>query len=353
MYYNWKRNKYISKDLSGVYYHSKTKTLIYHEPDELSPEYNIKDGTKLIGQDAFYMAENLQKIILPRSIQKIDSCAFFQCSSLKTIELNEGLTRIGDFAFQGCESLEIIKIPSTVNHLGTGIFKECSNLKCILIHPDNCYFQADNTFIYTKDKTRIVAYLKSEKSKTLVIPEGIEIISDAVFNGAKFNFIEIPSTIRKLGKAPFSNCTKLLALKVDDKNSYYQIIKDALVFKPNQLIAYPAGMSKTSYEIPENINCVGNRAFYNCIEIETLTLPESLEVIEESAFCFCDKLKDVNLPFKLRKIGKNAFSNTGNINFRIDEHHPHFRIIDGDIFEKRDDVYVKFLSSEDRIERPF
>ena len=60
----------------------------------------IPGGIMEIGNFAFYQCENLQKVILPESVTKIDWGAFWQCSSLETLTTQGNLTEIGESAFR-------------------------------------------------------------------------------------------------------------------------------------------------------------------------------------------------------------------------------------------------------------
>ncbi len=53
---------------------------------------------------------------------------------------------------------------------------------------------------------------------------------------------------------------------------------------------------------------IGEEAFYNTSEIETVELPKSLKYIGKSAFSFCSELKLSSLPESVIHIGSRAFS---------------------------------------------
>lgn len=55
------------------------------------------------------------------------------------------------------------------------------------------------------------------------------------------------------------------------------------------------------------VTAVGERAFYTCYSLESVTLPESVTAIGAYAFMSCNKLASVNLPDGLTAIGTYAF----------------------------------------------
>ena len=52
---------------------------------------------------------------------------------------------------------------------------------------------------------------------------------------------------------------------------------------------------------------IGERAFYDCYNITSVTLPEGLTTISAGAFMYCSKLTTINMPRSLTCIGDSAF----------------------------------------------
>lgn len=59
--------------------------------------------------------------------------------------------------------------------------------------------------------------------------------------------------------------------------------------------------------IPENIESIGEAAFYGLKNYTGITLPESVTTIEKDAFRNCENLTIVDLPMKLSYVGETAF----------------------------------------------
>lgn len=75
---------------------------------------------------------------------------------------------------------------------------------------------------------------------------------------------------------------------------------------PNWFMRYSDVL--TSLEIPDNIKQIGNHAFANNSNLETVILPTSLEKIDERAFLECYKLKTCVIPPNIEYIGDAAFA---------------------------------------------
>jgi len=76
----------------------------------------------------------------------------------------------------------------------------------------------------------------------------------------------------------------------------------------NRFIGYKAyyRSSITTVEIPSNTTTIGPYAFYDCFNLENLTMPESIVLIGDNAFNSCYLMPSVDLSL-VRYIGENAF----------------------------------------------
>ena len=89
------------EDEFGVKYSKDWKRLL-KAPGKLKGEYHIREGVKVIGDNAFYNLNSLTNINIPNSVTNIGDEAFHGCESLKSINIPNSVTNIGDEAFHGC-----------------------------------------------------------------------------------------------------------------------------------------------------------------------------------------------------------------------------------------------------------
>ena len=85
------------------------------------------------------------------------------------------------------------------------------------------------------------------------------------------------------------------------------------------------------------IKRIGNSAFNNCRNLQSVNFPEGLEIIEGNAFSGCNSLTSVSIPKTLESIGWSAFSgcmNLSNVTFQYDKEYNKYKklIIEGDAF---------------------
>ncbi len=104
-------NQYFSSSDGVLYNKAKTKLIKYGGCN--SNEYSVPDGVVEIGGYAFDYCDNLKKVSLPDSIEKINVHAF-SGTALSSINLPENITYIGEYAFDGCSNLVSINLPTNL-----------------------------------------------------------------------------------------------------------------------------------------------------------------------------------------------------------------------------------------------
>lgn len=119
-------------DEFGVKYSKDWKRLL-RAPVLFEGKYSIRDGVKVIGNNAFKRCEFLTNINIPNSVTNIGYEAFDCCVSLTSINIPDSVTNIGNKAFSSCVSLTSINIPDSVTNIGNEAFWGCESLTSINI----------------------------------------------------------------------------------------------------------------------------------------------------------------------------------------------------------------------------
>lgn len=196
----------------------------------------VPDSVTEIGEVAFEFCYNLKQLKLsnnltvlreqtfgscgmtemeiPASVKIIENTALGWNKNLEKLILHDGLEEIFDFSllFTYTTKLQEIQLPKTVKKINSGIFRKNTNLKNIEVDTENPYFCTIDGSLYSKDKKRLIAICPNTK-KSFVVPNGVEIIEDYVFEG--FNELEeiiFPETLKEIGYRCFENCKKLKEL---------------------------------------------------------------------------------------------------------------------------------------------
>lgn len=88
----------------------------------------IPGTVKVIPDNAFYNAWQIEEVIIEDGVTSIGSNAFYDCQSLEKITIPEGVTSIGSKAFFRCIHLKKITIPKSVISIPQDVFDGCREL---------------------------------------------------------------------------------------------------------------------------------------------------------------------------------------------------------------------------------
>ena len=242
------------------------------------------------------------------------------------------VTSIDNRAFYLCNSLISIIIPDSVEKISVNPFAYCRTLKSIFVSSEHPYFFAIDGVLFRKADSCLISYPKGREYTTYNIPQGITAIESSAFYDCKFltrvtipdsvtsigdcafslcdslTSITIPDSVEQIGTNPFTVCSALKSISVSPEHPYFATIDGVLFRKADKaLISYPAGISSSTYTIPQGITAIGDSAFYYCDSLTSVSIPDSVTAIGDSAFSYCDSLTSVSIPDSVTAIGDEAF----------------------------------------------
>ncbi|MFR7814740.1 MAG: leucine-rich repeat domain-containing protein [Lachnospiraceae bacterium] len=220
------------------------------------------------------------------------------------------VTSIDNRAFYLCNSLISIIIPDSVAKISVNPFAYCSTLKSIFVSSEHPYFFAIDGVLFRKADSCLISYPKGREYTTYNIPQGITAIESSAFYDCKFlTRVTIPDSVEQIGTNPFTVCSALKSISVSPEHPYFATIDGVLFRKADKaLISYPAGISSSTYTIPQGITAIGDSAFYYCDSLTSVSIPDSVTSIGDNAFYFCESLTSVTIPDSVTAIGDSAFS---------------------------------------------
>ena len=194
------------------------------------------------------------------------------------VNLPKNLIKLPIGVFAGCTQLTSIDIPSNVKEIG-GYYDYWDDIRS-----GQFYLLKEGTF---------------EGCSSLVsvnISEGPSSIGPNTFKGCtNLSFVDIPESVTLIQEGAFEGCQSLKSINLPN------------TFETNFNVDKRSGYSNKRFGI-------GNRLFYNCSNLTSITLPECVDTIGENAFYGCDNLNFVKVkrqePFS---IDENTFPTRANI----------------------------------------
>ena len=241
-----------------------------------------------IGNSPFYL--NKDSIEISDGVTSIGMSVFDSCSSLTSIEIPVGVTRLKDFVFYGCSSLTSITIPEGLTSIDGGAFQNCSSLTSIG--------------------------------------------SSAFESCSSLTSIAILAGVTSIGESAFKDCSNLNTIycyknSTADKYTDYPSIAKKVYLDDATTTAFTFNSSTgtiTGYSgsekvvnIPSNIGgvyvkAIGENAFKNNTDIETVIIPEGVNSIEDFAFYKCTGLKYISIPESVTSVSEDGFYRCGALN---------------------------------------
>ena len=297
-------------------------------PRELREGYSVKEGTRIICNNAFAGC-SLSNIAIPDSVTAIGDSAFSDCSSLSNIVIPDSVTAIGDSAFSDCSSLSNIVIPDSVTAIGDSAFSGCSSLSNIVI-PDSVTAIGDFAFsdcsslpniVIPNSVTRIGDYAFSFCSSlpNIVIPNSVTSIGDYAFEYcSSLSNIVIPDSVTDIGDYAFEYCSSLPNIVIpnsvtsigDYAFEYCRSLSNIVI--PNSVtaigdFAFSCCRSLSNIVIPNSVTAIGDFAFSGCSSLSNIVIPDSVTAIGDFAFSGCSSLSNIVIPDSVTAIGYGAF----------------------------------------------
>jgi len=265
-----------------------------------------------IGDEAF-RATKLTSVSIPSTVKYIGEMAFAQ-TPLSSITLPSALESIGAIAFWEAE-LTSITIPSSVKYIDVGSFEYCKDLKEILVEDGNADYTSIDGILYSKDMTALLAYPGGKTGSEFTVESSVDSLAGYAFWGNNYlKSLTIETNVVKLDGFGGGACDNLESLTVRDDNPNYTTIDGVLYNKDTtELLLYPTGKSGYSFTAPSTVRKIKDGAFYECKNLNAITMQDGLTVIQENAFIYCDSLRSVVIPSTAKQIISHGFYECNNL----------------------------------------
>jgi len=162
-------------------------------------------------------------------------------------------------AFDNCNGLKAISIPRYMVSIDTNL-ASCESLRTISVNVNNTAYGSNGTVLFAKSKGTIVWTSPTLlTSKEIIIPEGVKVIDDDLFEGYQnLQFLTFPDSLTTVGNRAFAS----------------------------------SGLS-SGVILPDNVTSIGNFAFADCKDMLSIYIPNSVSSIGKGAFDGCTSLTGI------------------------------------------------------------
>ena len=265
--------------------------------------------------------EIITDVVIPESIDTIQSSAFYNCSDIRSLTLHDDITDIFGNPFLGCDSIQSITI------ITSSIEKYCQN--------------ALNYKLYNgglpHSKRKII--INGQEVTSLVIPESVNVIDrHSFYNCTALTSLALPKSIEWIKGSAFYGCENLEAI-YQTSSTPPSVSSDAFSSLP---VCYVPYGSLTAYEksnwaaqvrkfveepingykifytssngkivSPSITNAFNTTIFSNVYENGQgiITFDGPVHTIKTGAFLNCSTLTSITIPFSIEHIEDRAFAN--------------------------------------------
>lgn len=177
--------------VDGVVF-NKDRTFLNVFPAGRIGTYEVPEGCKIIGEDAFAQT-SLSKLVISDSVEEIGSPNFLICPNLTSVSLGRNVSGYG----------------VTGEHYQNGLtgFKKATALQSYQVSSENPYLIVEEGLLYSKNK-EIIYDCPKAKIGEVVIPNDVTTIENGAFcNCYSIDKIVVPKTVTNIKEYAFDgNC---------------------------------------------------------------------------------------------------------------------------------------------------
>ena len=164
-----------------------------------------------------------------------------------------------------------------------------------------------------RNGTKIIsnyAFVRSTNLESVTLNNDLEKINSQAFWHTKLKNIYIPASVTYIDPIAFY-MLDLESFVIDPANKNY-ISDNRFVYNKNKTEIIMYYKAESSVVIPEGVEKISNKAFYNKNMIKNITIPDSVKEIGNS-FNYCYALTSITIPNSVETINSFCFNFCNNL----------------------------------------
>ena len=310
---------------------------------------NIPSQVKIIDAGAFQKCGGLTRIELGNNIEKIGENAFAE-SGLTEVTIPENLKYIGGYSFHFCYNLKTVNynainaenisaaenilttpcfdmfvenlmIGENVKKIDEGLFYSIG-IKSVRI-PNSVEMIGDSAFSWNTNLTTVtggenlkeigdLAFLNCINLNSFNFEKNLKKIGYSAFSYTGLEEITLNQNIKSIGKYSFYNCSnlKIINYNVIDASAsnfinggyvnppFYGCNENLIINIGSNVKVIPNYLFMASYakqvNIEDGLKEIGHQAFYECLNLKSITIPSTVTKIGRYSFNECSNLSEIN-----------------------------------------------------------
>ena len=235
---------------NGVLYDRSKRNLIHYTILNKETEFTVPDTVICLGKHCFFACDNLERIVIPESVIRMENNPFSGCTKLSVenhspfyhfesgviynkfkttvigclngtqidrLTLPDTVTLISRNAFWNCKGIKNLVISKNVDRIGYNPFAGSEN---ILLESRSPAVHCENGVLYSVDKTELLCTTNRAIGKRFKVPDTVTRINRGVFSGCKdLESIDL-NNVTYIDKSSFTSCTSLTELYIPDGVTY-------------------------------------------------------------------------------------------------------------------------------------
>ena len=193
-------------------YDKEKTTIIVYLPTITAQTFDIPETVITIGYYAFQSSQ-LESIIIPDSVETIDSLSFEKSIQLKSVHIGKNVTTIRYNPFHSCDTLTEI----------------------IIDEENELFIMIDGLLIDVKQE-RLITYLLTNEAETFTVPQNVTVLGDRCFNrNTHLKTIIIHSEVTELQSILFDGCSNLQTI-IFEGTSEPSICLNIFLYAPEGIV---------------------------------------------------------------------------------------------------------------------
>ncbi len=258
----------------------------------------VKEGTTELAEDAFSGCENLEILMLPESLEDLESVDWSDCGALESIVLQAAVVSTSD-------------MPE-----GVQVFRKGADYTSFLYEEGAIYGENDGSYTLLNVPTDTSGALNIREHTVKIADHGIENCS-----GLMEITFEAPEEVKSIGEAAMKGCSGLETLSLETCIQLTDMGSCALedcsklteITFPESLTKLSDGLLRHADSLTtvgaKGVTEVGDESFYECEALKSVKMSGKETSYGARAFYGCRSLLEIQLPDSLSSLGAGCFQN--------------------------------------------